>query len=223
MLAAMPAEDAAFVKAWLLLDEQAVPAVYQLRPSFEAAEPEYWAAMKILQRHGQASFPDKFSQEEHKSMLAAMQAGEAALVKNWFELDKKADHAMYHLRPESGKDNWWAIFVKLQALLRKASQALEDLSRRQVYEISVTHEEALNGMLTQSISEQQKAKCFFFSRPIVFPPKPDDKAARMFYDVVDEKEFDKDASNRLEELRNQVSLWFVRECAATCVVRCFIH
>jgi len=63
MLAAMQAEDASFVKAWLLLDEQAVPAVYQLRPSFEAAEPEYRAAMKILQRHGQASFPDKFSQE----------------------------------------------------------------------------------------------------------------------------------------------------------------
>ena len=220
MLAAMQAEDAAFVKAWLLLDEQAAPAVYQLRPSFEAAEPEYRAAMKVLQRHGQASFPDKLLQEEHKSMLATMHAGEAALVKDWFELDKTADPAVYHLRPESGKDNWWGIFVKLQALLRKASQALEDPSRRQLYEISVTHDEALNGMLKQP--ERQKAKCFFFSRPIMSPPKPDDKAARMFYDVIDGKEFDKDASNRLEELRNQVSLWFVRECAA-CVMRCFTN
>jgi hypothetical protein len=168
----MQAEDAAFVKAWLLLDEQAAPAVYQLRPSFEADE----------------------------------EKGES-----WW--GQKEDSA-------KGKKALPSIFFRLQALLRKASQALEDPSRRQLYEISVTHDEALNGMLKQS--ERQQAKCFFFSRPIVSLPKPDDKAARMFYDVIDGKEFDKDASNRLEELRKQVSLWFVRECAA-CVVRCLTN
>ena len=172
MLAAMQAEDAAFVKTWLLLDEQAVPAVYRLRPSCEADE----------------------------------EKGES-----WWGQKEDSD---------KGKKALPSIFSRLQALLRKASQALEDPSRRQLYEISVTHDEALNGMLAQS--EQQKDKCYFFGRYIVAPPKPDDKVARRFFDVIDGKEFDKDASNRLEELRKQVSLWFVRECAA-CVVRCLAN
>ena len=155
-------------------------------------------------------------------MLAAMPAEEAALVKEWFVLDEQANPAVYRLRPsceaaEAKGESWWgqkedsangkkalpSIFEKLQASLRKASRVLKDPRRQQLYEISVTHDEALNGLLEQS--DEQKAKCFIFSSPILSPPKPDDKMAKKFFDVIDGKEFDQDASNRLEALRTQVS------------------
>ena len=154
MLVAMRAEDAAFVRVWFVLDEQAVPPMYQLRPTFEAdeAKGESWWGQKEDLAKGQKALP--------------------------------------------------SIFHRLQAILREASKVLEEPSRRKLYEISVTHDEVLNGLLDQS--EEQKAKCFFFSRPIKSPPKPEDKMAGKFYDVIEKKEFDQDASSRLEELRREV-------------------
>ena len=145
-------------------------------------------------------------------MLATMQPQEVELVRQWFTLDQQAIPSSYTLRSKAGVEGWWPIFDRLQEILRiAAGKALTEPCRIQLYEISVTHDEILTGLL--GVLESERSKCFVISRTISPQPDPADKMANKFFDVQDQgqgKVFDQDAASRLEQLRLQVCFCSVK-------------
>eukprot|EP00808_Paulinella_micropora_P006915 g38548.t1 len=156
-------------------------------------------------KYGYRPFPSKIPSEEFQTLanhIKAMgQADDWKLVEEWFWLDSNGME--YVLQPSDSSaahGDWWSIFAKLQRILRTASKSLLDPARQRMYEMSVTEEEALHGVLEVNSTGRQNAT-FVFRRVAEGEPEITDDT-KQFVDMVDQK-VDQDAQNRLKALREK--------------------
>eukprot|EP00735_Rhodelphis_limneticus_P007106 TRINITY_DN19605_c0_g1::TRINITY_DN19605_c0_g1_i1::g.24501::m.24501 TRINITY_DN19605_c0_g1::TRINITY_DN19605_c0_g1_i1::g.24501 ORF type:complete len:856 (-),score=142.68,sp/Q149M9/NWD1_HUMAN/29.95/4e-76,NACHT/PF05729.7/3.3e-05,AAA_16/PF13191.1/6.6e+03,AAA_16/PF13191.1/0.0032,AAA_22/PF13401.1/0.0028,DUF4062/PF13271.1/0.0092,Bac_DnaA/PF00308.13/0.06,Ubiquitin_3/PF14836.1/0.17,AAA_23/PF13476.1/0.15,AAA_19/PF13245.1/0.25 TRINITY_DN19605_c0_g1_i1:97-2592(-) len=124
------------------------------------------------------------------------------LTHKWYILDTNPIPPLYRLQPKSNvdTDTWWGIFKTLHGAFRQASHVLSP-DRAQLYSLSVTHHETLEGIVDLKDKDEQ---CYVFFRDVQgLPYHISDESAKSYIDVTDTG-IDLDAQSLLANLKTEL-------------------
>lgn len=181
----------------------------------------------LTNKYGYRPFPSAIPVEEFTMLVNCMTEDDREFAFEWFRKDLNClpPHMMLRHTTEAPKGEWWNIFCRLQAALRRAAVGAGlPQARAQLYRISVTHDEILHGLgdLNLPTEELGRSRAFVADRTFVGCPTPEivgeeSAAARAMADTEEKKiaqpanffdmdgdAYDNDAQTQLATLRNQI-------------------
>eukprot|EP00301_Raphidiophrys_heterophryoidea_P023519 c7378_g1_i1.p1 GENE.c7378_g1_i1~~c7378_g1_i1.p1 ORF type:complete len:2037 (-),score=525.73 c7378_g1_i1:323-5599(-) len=126
--------------------------------------------LMLADKYGYRPFPSSIPVPEFEALTQKLKdtpgaEDDAALVLDWFVLNTNVVPPAFELLPSTraAPGTWWSIFERMQRAFRTARDVVEDPIRRELYLVSVTEHEVINGLLTR---EDRDETTFYYRRRI---------------------------------------------------------
>ncbi|XP_077862128.1 NACHT domain- and WD repeat-containing protein 1-like [Saccoglossus kowalevskii] len=188
----------------------------------------------LCQKYGYRPFPPKIPANELDAMRRVLVSENKSveLLDTWFQRDDNAVPSVYILQPISSilvhfnnnenpdqmandRRKWWDVFEALQQQLRHASrvclkQKTMNEKNAAKFNISVTHDEVIHGIL--DVKENREDHCVCFVRKFQgLEQKIDNKEAKQFIDIdEDNNTIDVNAQQLLTDLRDKQMVSYLK-------------